>query len=348
MSYPEQSNPQRWYGEERDPRYAEPPYADQRPSGEYRPPEPRAGDQSPAEPAWGGATRPDGPAWSGDQQSWNPPADQAPAAWDTPQPRATEGSWTPEQRPAEQSWTPEGRPAEAATGQSWTPDQRSAEQPGGQSWTPEQRPAEQAWTPAEQATGGQRHQAERVPLLKGQPRPEQPKSNGFPSEQPTSGGFPTEQPAFDPPTTRVPTVDPARGPEPGRGPEPARAPQPGYPTEPVQLRRPEPAADGDGVYRSRRPVIAIGLAAVVGVLEIAALVLLGSTLLANGTTSPSGVVAGVLLLLGLPVFAAGMYGMVTGAGRASERHGARVLLRPPLSYLVIGLVLLLGAALAAG
>ncbi|MBG6138198.1 hypothetical protein [Longispora fulva] len=305
MSYPEQSNPQRWYGEERDSRYSEPPYADQRPAGDYRPPEPRTADQQhPAEPAWA-TPRPE-QYRSGEQQAWTPPAEGTPPVWDTPQPRAAE-SRIPEQQAA------------------WTPEQRAGEQ----AWTPEQRPAEPAWTErpaAEAPTGGQRHQAERVPLLKGQPRP----------EQPTSGGFPTEQPAYDPPTTRVPTVVP----------DPAR-PGPGHPTEQVQLRRSEPSADGDGVYRSRRPVIAIGLAAVVGVLELVTLGLLGSSLMAKPIPA-SGVVAGVLLLLGLPVFAAGMYGMVTGAGRASERHGARILLRPPLSYLVIGLVLLVGAALAAG
>jgi hypothetical protein len=108
----------------------------------------------------------------------------------------------------------------------------------------------------------------------------------------------------------------------------------------------EPVGDGDGVYRSRRPAVGVVLAVVAGVLGLPALLLLVDSVTAEGIPA-SGVVSGTLLLLGLPMFAAGAYGMVTGVGGAVERRGARVLLRPPLSYLAVGLVLFLGAALAA-
>jgi hypothetical protein len=225
-------------------------------------------------------------------------------------------------RPQSPAWTSD-RPAEG---------DRSGEQP--LAW---EGPRQQLASPV---GSGSRYQVERVPLLNAQARY---------SEQSASDGFPTapmtERP-HDPPTSQMPMVS--------SGTVPVATPlhstqqgQPSYSKGQVSQRRsvPEPVGDGDGVYRSRRPVVAVALALVAVLLGIPAFLLLGEAATAD-RISASGVVVGSLLVLGLPSFVAGMYGLITGAGWAVERHGARVLLRPPLSYLVIGITLLLGAALA--
>ncbi len=102
-----------------------------------------------------------------------------------------------------------------------------------------------------------------------------------------------------------------------------------------------------GTYRAQRPVVAVFIVCAVGLLCLPGLIILVESVAAE--TSPvSGVVAATLLLLGLPAFAVGLYGLVSGEARAMEGHGARLLSRTPVSYLVIGIVLLLGAAVAAG
>jgi hypothetical protein len=94
-------------------------------------------------------------------------------------------------------------------------------------------------------------------------------------------------------------------------------------------------------------VVAVLSVCAVAILCLPALVVLIESVAAE--TSPvSGVVAATLLLLGLPAFAMGMYGLVSGEARAMEGHGLSLLSRPPVSYLVLGIVLLLGAAIAAG
>jgi hypothetical protein len=130
----------------------------------------------------------------------------------------------------------------------------------------------------------------------------------------------------------------------------AEAP-PRYHAEPINraaLRRPGgPAAPVcDGVYRTRRPAAALALAALVVLLEAPALrLLLDGTF--GGPPSAPGIVAGMLLAVGLPITAVGGYALVSGAARVPDQHPAHAWLRPPLAYLVIGVALLLAAGLAA-
>jgi hypothetical protein len=106
----------------------------------------------------------------------------------------------------------------------------------------------------------------------------------------------------------------------------------------------EPAPDG--VYRSKRPAVAVAIGFAVGVLELVMVRVFFGGLLGHPFDARL-TIAGGLFLMALPLFGVGLYGLFTGAARAVDMWGPRVWLRPPLAYLTVSLALMIAAGAAA-
>jgi hypothetical protein len=109
---------------------------------------------------------------------------------------------------------------------------------------------------------------------------------------------------------------------------------------PMSRFRPESRAPR--MFRSRRPVSAIVVAGVTGVLMIPAIMLLINATFGDGPMLARGVIPAVLLTLGLPLTGGGLYALAGGPPPDRDAW-----LRPPLAYLPIGLLILLAAGLGA-
>lgn len=179
-------------------------------------------------------------------------------------------------------------------------------------------------------------------------------TSGPPGPSPTSGsglttlgpmgagpGDPMRPPGGDP---RYPGGPADRGPM-GRGPAERGPADRGA----GQGRRWPPGAvpPGQGTYRTRRPALAIFMAIVAAIFEVPAIrVFADAAFRAN--VAVSGVASGTFLIIGLPMFALGLYALATGPAWPTDEPGFSPWLRPPVAYLTISLALFLAAGFAAG
>jgi hypothetical protein len=109
-------------------------------------------------------------------------------------------------------------------------------------------------------------------------------------------------------------------------------------------RYPDPAPVAT-VYRARRPglaalLILVGLVLGVLFLRILAVAFFGPRF------SAANVIAGSFALSSVPLLVVGGYGLVTGAAHGAEQYGFRLWARPPLAYLLVGLIMAAAAAIA--
>jgi hypothetical protein len=193
------------------------------------------------------------------------------------------------------------------------------------------------------------------------PYPPSAAQGGYAVELGLTIANPSGTPAFQPPSVPPPVAPPLAPPvasplgppvaSPLAPPQPEPARFHAEPIDRASLRRPSApiAPVGDGVYRTRRPAVGLALVALTVIFEVPALRLFLDAAI-GGPVSAAGLVSGLFLVIGLPLFALGIYALVTGATRLSPEAGGgiHVWLRPPAAYLPIALILLLAAALAAG
>ncbi len=180
----------------------------------------------------------------------------------------------------------------------------------------------------------------------------------LPPEPSTSGpgGGPPETPFSAPPHQATPGIDePTQLHNPVQHqlqqPQHQQQPQPSHHVQQQQppasnSRRGYPEQVGEGVYRRNRK----GLGVVLALVSLAMMGLVGFMLVgqlgAEGPLSPSAALAAALALAGLPLTAWGLYPLL-GMGPQSGPDHPGALLRPPYTYLLTGLALLLAAGLAA-
>ncbi|MDI1459464.1 hypothetical protein QEZ54_00635 [Catellatospora sp. KI3] len=103
-------------------------------------------------------------------------------------------------------------------------------------------------------------------------------------------------------------------------------------------------AESDGVYRSKRPALAVAFGVFAG---LGGLLMLRSLLTGLSHVEPGRALAPLLALVAFPLLGLGLYALTTGAATAVQFQGPRVWLRTPLVYLVVGAALMLAAASAA-
>ncbi|GAA3187211.1 hypothetical protein [Dactylosporangium siamense] len=158
-------------------------------------------------------------------------------------------------------------------------------------------------------------------------------------QRPVSGGAPSAPAAqLPPPQVTVPTGPPAQA---GFGPQNAFA----APTTLTAAVPPPPAAaePGGAVYRSKRPGLAVALVLLTVVFEVPVLRLFLTAMTADKIEA-AGTLASIFMILGLPMFALGLYGLIGGA--AASAPGVRAWSRTPLAYLPIAVLLFIAAALS--
>jgi hypothetical protein len=99
------------------------------------------------------------------------------------------------------------------------------------------------------------------------------------------------------------------------------------------------------IYRARRPAVAVGL--IIPAVFVALLLIRGLAI--AGFRTPfqlGGVIASSLGLAALPLLVSGLYGLITGAAHGAEQWGFRVWARPPLAYLMVGMIFAITAGIA--
>ncbi len=139
------------------------------------------------------------------------------------------------------------------------------------------------------------------------------------------------------------------------GPPPI-APPPAAPPPPMHSAPPAPGGipaagpsmaseAGGAIYRTRHTGAAILLVVLSIVAELLTVrMLLGGEF--GHPFQPAQVLAGIFTMVGTPLVAVGLYGVITNAASAGGPSVARAWSRSPLALLPVGLVLILAAALA--
>jgi hypothetical protein len=126
---------------------------------------------------------------------------------------------------------------------------------------------------------------------------------------------------------------------------PAAPPEPSRPAGTTFGSSAAGGAPGGGlgaVYGGKKPALAALLVVLTVLFELPVLRIFISAAFASHADAP-GTISSIFMILGLPMFALGLYGLIGGAAAAGP--GARTWLRVPLAYLPVGLVLFMAAAL---